>query len=108
LRTGLTFLAACLTVSRLLVGDGAGTFSTLARESLAIGGWVAMSRPMQICLYDWWPLRRRDRIFKKLLIIRKYSDRNEDPSPGGAERESDLCKLAYEEPDSCCAAADRQ
>ena len=38
----MTFLAACLTVSRLLVGDGAGTFSTLARASLAIGGWVAV------------------------------------------------------------------
>jgi hypothetical protein len=66
LLTGLTFLAACLTVSRLLVGEGAGTFPTVARESLAIGGWVAMWRPMQIYLYDWWPLRRRERIFRKL------------------------------------------
>jgi hypothetical protein len=63
---GLTFLAACLTMSRLLVGEGAGTFSTIGRESLAIGGWVAMWRPMQIYLYDWWPLLRRERILKKL------------------------------------------
>lgn len=66
LLTGLAFLAACLAVSRSLVGGGSGTFSTLARESLAIGGWVAMWRPMEIYLYDWWPLRRRGRIFKKL------------------------------------------
>jgi len=63
---GLVFLATCLTMSRILVGEGAGTFSTIARESLAIGGWVAMWRPMEIYLYDWWPLRRRGRILKKL------------------------------------------
>jgi hypothetical protein len=66
LLTGLTFLAACLTMSRLLVGEGAGTFPTLARESLIIVGWVAMWRPLQIYLYDWWPLRRRKKILKKL------------------------------------------
>jgi hypothetical protein len=25
-----------------------------------------MWRPMQIYLYDWWPLRRRERIYEKL------------------------------------------
>ena len=69
LLTGMLFLAACLTVSRFLVGEGAGAFSALARESLAIGGWVAMWRPMEIYLYDWWPLVRRDRILKKLSQI---------------------------------------
>ena len=48
LLTGLAFLAACLITSRFLVGAGAGTFSTFARESLAIAGWVAMWRPMEI------------------------------------------------------------
>jgi hypothetical protein len=63
---GLVFLAACLTTSRFFVGAGSGAFPTLARESLAIGGWVAMWRPMEIYLYDWWPLRRRERILRKL------------------------------------------
>ncbi len=27
-------------------------------EGLVIGGWVAMWRPMEILLYDWWPLYR--------------------------------------------------
>lgn len=64
--TGLAFLAACLIASRFLVGAGTGTFSTFARESLAIAGWVAMWRPMEIYLYDWWPLRRRAKVLKKL------------------------------------------
>ena len=66
LLTGLIFLAVCLTLSKLVLGEGVGTFSTLGRESLLIAGWVAMWRPMEIYLYDWWPLRRRERILKKL------------------------------------------
>jgi hypothetical protein len=66
LLTGLAFLATCLTMSKFLGGLGQETFSTLAQESLAIAGWVAMWRPMEIYLYDWWPLRRRHRILKKL------------------------------------------
>jgi hypothetical protein len=33
---------------------------------LTIAGWVAMWRPMQIYLYDWWPVRRRGRVYAKL------------------------------------------
>jgi hypothetical protein len=66
LLTGLGFLAGCLTTSRFVIGAGTGTFSTFAPESLAIAGWVAMWRPMEIYLYDWWPLRRRDKILKNL------------------------------------------
>jgi len=36
------------------------------RESLTIAGWVAMWRPMQIYLYDWWPVRRRGKLYQKL------------------------------------------
>ncbi len=64
--TGLVFLATCLTLSKLLVGEGAGAFSVLGRESLTIAGWVAMWRPMEIYLYDWWPVRRRQKILKRL------------------------------------------
>ena len=63
---GLLFLAACLLSSRLLLGDHEGTWATILRESLTIAGWVAMWRPMEIYLYDWWPLRRRAQIYEKL------------------------------------------
>lgn len=46
-----------------------GAFEGLARESLTIAGWVAMWRPMEIYLYDWWPLRRRGKLFEKLSRI---------------------------------------
>lgn len=63
---GVLFLAACLLLSRMLLGPEQGTGAAVARESLTIAGWVAMWRPMQIYLYDWWPLRRRTRIYDKL------------------------------------------
>ncbi len=66
LAIGLVFLLACLAVSNALTGRATGTFPSLTRESLTIAGWVAMWRPMQIYLYDWWPLRRRGRVYEKL------------------------------------------
>ena len=63
---GLVFLSACLILSKVLLGHEVGTWADVARESLTIAGWVAMWRPMQIYLYDWWPLRRRARIYEKL------------------------------------------
>ena len=63
---GISCLAACLGISRLLSSSEAGTWTSIVRESLTIAGWVAMWRPMEIYLYDWWPLRRKGKIFAKL------------------------------------------
>ena len=63
---GLGFLSACLLLSELLLLGESGGFGRVIRESLTIGGWVAMWRPLQIYLYEWWPLRRRGKIFQKL------------------------------------------
>ena len=49
-----------------LIGGHDGTIASVLKESLTIAGWVAMWRPMQIYLYDWWPLVRRGRIFDKM------------------------------------------
>ena len=66
LAIGFVFLAVCLLASELLNGLGGGTLSRLLRESLMIGGTVAMWRPMEIYLYSWWPLRRRGQIYEKM------------------------------------------
>jgi len=63
---GLSCLATCLVIIKTLLHSEAGTWASVLRESLTIAGWVAMWRPMQIYLYDWWPLRRRGRIYAKL------------------------------------------
>jgi hypothetical protein len=66
LSIGLLFLSVCLGLSKVLLGGEVGTWAAVVRESLTIAGWVAMWRPMQIYLYDWWPLRRRGQIYEKL------------------------------------------
>ena len=47
-------------------------FGSIIRESLLIGGWVAMWRPLEIFLYDWWPIRSEARLFTRLseMIVR--------------------------------------
>lgn len=62
---GLTFLAACVLTSQLLRHQ-AGTLPIVLREGLIIAGWVAMWRPMEIFLYEWWPLLHRGRLYQKL------------------------------------------
>jgi hypothetical protein len=63
---GLAFLALCLLAANAIGEFASGTVLTIGRESLTIGGWVAMWRPIQIFLYDWWPLSRRGRIYRNL------------------------------------------
>ncbi|MGH7296437.1 MAG: hypothetical protein ACRELB_15975 [Polyangiaceae bacterium] len=63
---GMVFLAGCLLVINALLRRDGSTWAIVLRESLTIAGWVAMWRPMQIYLYDWWPLRRKGRVYTKL------------------------------------------
>ena len=64
---GLTFVTVCLIAADAIGKFGTGTAFTIARESLTIVGWVAMWRPLQTFLYDWWPLARRIRVCKTLM-----------------------------------------
>ena len=63
---GLAFLTFCLAVAGLLRGNGEQTFRDVAQEGLTIVGWVAMWRPLEIYLYDWWPVLRRSKVYEKL------------------------------------------
>jgi hypothetical protein len=64
---GLGFLGVCLLGADILAaGFANNTFLRLLKESLLIGGWVAMWRPIQIFLYGWWPIVRRGRIYRNL------------------------------------------
>ena len=43
-----------------------GRYATLIHDSLVIGAWVALWRPMEIFLYDWWPVRAEARLYERL------------------------------------------
>ena len=53
---GLAFLFACLWLRRSLAQS---TGYGVVAEGLLIIGWVALWRPVEIFLYDWWPIRQR-------------------------------------------------
>ncbi len=70
LLVGLLFLTSCLFAGQLSARLGQGTIAAVTRESLSIGGWVAMWRPLQIYLYDWWPLLEQRRVLERLSRMR--------------------------------------
>lgn len=63
---GLAFLVGCLFLSEFAGRLGSGTVGSVVREGLMIIGWVAMWRPLEIYLYDWWPLRDELRLLERL------------------------------------------
>lgn len=67
---GLAVLAGSVVLARAL-GDllGGGDLARFFEEGLIILGWVANWRPVQIFLYDWQPLVRRRRLYRRLAAI---------------------------------------
>lgn len=63
---GIVFVTLCLLAAEAIGSFGDNASIGIARESLTIIGWVAMWRPLQIFLYDWWPIRRQIRLYQKL------------------------------------------
>jgi len=67
---GLIALAAAIALGDFLASLLKGSrLGEIARESLTIGGWVSMWRPLEIFLYDWWPVRREARLAEKLAVM---------------------------------------
>jgi hypothetical protein len=67
---GLVFLAASILIGDLVAAMLKDTrFAGVARESLLIGGWVAMWRPLEVFLYDWWPIRAEARLMDRLSAM---------------------------------------
>jgi len=71
LAIGVTVLFACVAAAQF--ADHLITSMPLGRivqESLVIMGWVANWRPLEIFLYDWWPLNRRRRLYRRLAAAK--------------------------------------
>jgi hypothetical protein len=67
---GMLFLVASFGLGGIIESALEGQrLGALLRESLAIGGWVAMWRPLEIFLYDWWPIRLERKLYDKLSAM---------------------------------------
>lgn len=69
LSIGIVFLIACLALRRALVVSDLLVDRAPINEGLLILGWVAMWRPAEVLLYDWWPLARRRTLLRRLSAI---------------------------------------
>ena len=67
LAIGLGFLAAVFIIEQRVVHWlGNSPVAPLFTQGLLIVGWVAMWRPLEIFLYDWWPIVGRRRLHEQL------------------------------------------
>jgi hypothetical protein len=84
---GLCFLGIALLVGELAKAwIGGGHIARVIGESLHIGGWVAMWHPMEIFLYEWWPLlgqRQTYELLSKITVRIAYA--KSKPFPPRAE-----------------------
>jgi hypothetical protein len=70
LSIGLAFLAMVFAIAHgIEQWMGQGALAKLLREGFVIAGWVAMWRPLEIFLYDWWPILGEQRVNDRLSRI---------------------------------------
>jgi len=67
---GLITLAAAIALGDFLANLMKGSrVGEILRESLTIGGWVSLWRPLEVFLYDWWPIRNEARLSDRLAAM---------------------------------------
>ena len=67
---GLAMLTGAIGLAHLIaVSTKDSGIGEIIRESLTIGGWVSMWRPLEVFLYDWWPIRDEARLSDRLASM---------------------------------------
>ena len=67
LGVGMLVLVLCLAASQLSASIvTVEPFASIISESLIIVGWVANWKPIEIFLYEWWPIRRKISLYERL------------------------------------------
>jgi hypothetical protein len=83
LAIGLTVLSFCTIVGQTAAAQLAPRpIGRVIEESLTICGWVANWRPIEIFLYEWWPIVRQRNLYRRLsaaqVELRPYKDETTD------------------------------
>ncbi|MCB1774248.1 MAG: hypothetical protein KDI88_11575 [Gammaproteobacteria bacterium] len=70
LMIGLAFLFVCI-VAQQLIGSmqKPGLLWRTLQEGFQIIGWVAMWKPLNVFLYEWWPIRSKRTLYRKLARV---------------------------------------
>lgn len=72
---GLPILLVCFTLSQVVRSQlGVDQLASTIAESLLLVGWVANWKPIETFLYDWWPLKRRRDLYRRLAVAEVIID----------------------------------
>lgn len=63
---GLSILLTCLVLAHFLRQIEPSIIRTTLTEGLTIFGWVSLWRPLDLLLFDWYPMYDRIRYFRKI------------------------------------------
>lgn len=64
---GFATLFVCLSIAHFIVSLKLNSpAADIVREGFVISGWVAMWRPIEVLLYDWWPIREQRKFYDKI------------------------------------------
>jgi hypothetical protein len=70
LMIAVAFLGASIGIGNAVANFLRDTrLAEIIREGLLIVGWVAMWRPLEVFLYDWWPIRAETHLFDRLSTM---------------------------------------
>jgi hypothetical protein len=87
LMIGLGFVAIAIVIGESIsqVTDNAG-YARIIADSAVIGAWVALWHPINIFLFDWWPIRRRAVLYDRLAeaeVAVSFGSTASDRGPAG-------------------------
>ncbi len=68
LLVGLSFLFFCIFMAKILKDQTESLFSSFFVEGLTVLGWVSLWTPIQVFLYEIWPLLETIKTFKRALV----------------------------------------
>ena len=83
---GLLVLSVFLLLAEATKQLDPGAWQNVLREGLVITGWVAMWRPLELLLYDWWPLVKHRRLRRRVQSAEAEIAIGRPPSPFRAAR----------------------
>lgn len=84
LAIGIAFLLVMGVISTLISPYTQHGFAAWVAGGLLIVSWVAMWEPVNIFLYLWWPIRRKQRIYEKISRMQvevRHDDHERDGNP---------------------------
>lgn len=65
---GALILATCLFVAQSIHKDETSYLLSVLREGLVIFGWVSLWKPIELVLFDWYPLYEKLQLHRRLYM----------------------------------------